>query len=97
MSRILSNARAAPVGSALALLPVADRLVRDVDAPRELHLRQPQTPAHPTSEPRHVTNRFGVVIVRLPRDVLLGRRLQHGMIDPSRRKALRVVRVNPRA
>ncbi len=55
-----------------ALLPVADRLVRHVDATRQLHLRQSQAPAHPAGILRHVPHRLGVVLVLLQAKVPFG-------------------------
>ena len=89
LSRILSSALAAPVRPSLALLPVADGLVRHVDAPSELDLGQPETPAHPAGEVPHVAHGLGGVVARLAGDVLLAGRIQHLMVDPSARKALR--------
>ena len=65
LSRTLSKAGRSR-GPALALLPVAERLVRHAEASGELHLCQLQTSSHPSSEPRYVPHRFGIVITTLP-------------------------------
>ena len=80
--------------SPFALFPVADGLVGHVDASRELDLGQPKTPAHTAGKASHVAHRLGVVVARLAGDVLLAGGIQHLMVDPPARNALRVVRIN---
>ena len=79
----------------LALFPVADGLVRHVDAPRELDLSQTETSAHAASEPAHVAHRLGIVVARVAGDVLLASRIQHVVVDaPDDRNARRAVGIN---
>jgi len=56
------------------LLPVADRLARNVDTPRKLDLRQPEPPPNPAGVLHHVVYRLGVVMALLNGEVSLRRR-----------------------
>ena len=74
--------------AALALLPVANRLVRHVDAPCQLHLTEPQPPPNPARVTRHVLQSLGIVFLLLPDDLGLGSPVYHRRIKSPLRGSL---------
>ena len=97
LSRTRSSALAAPVGQRLPCSQLRERLARHVDAPRELDLRQPETPPNATGVLRHVLHRLGVVMALLGGGDSLGRAIQHRVIETTWRKASPIVQINPHA
>lgn len=93
LSRIRSRARGAG-GAALSLFPVADRLLRHVDAPRHLDLRQAQAATDAAGVPRHVPHGFRLVLPLLPGDLRFGGAIHHSGLDAPIGESGRIVGIN---
>ena len=80
--------------AALAFLTVADRLLRHVDAPCQIHLTESQLPPHPLGLTRHVLHGLGVFLL-LPFDLRISRSVYYRGIEPPLGEGCRVVGIDP--
>ncbi len=83
--------------AALPLLPIANRLRRHVDAPREIHLAGAHPPPDSARIARHVLQRLGLVFPLLRCNLRLGSRVHPRGDNPPFGKCRRVVGVSPDA
>ena len=97
LSSTRSRGARRPGRAALPLFPVAERLVRHVDAARQLGLGKPQPPPDPARESRHVLHGLFLVLPLLQGDVRLGGGVYPGGIEPPFGQGGPIVGINPDA